>query len=73
MKALLFTGPFSDADIAELAETVRQIDQRAPDQHYNLAIADLDRQPSIEETVGTLEKIFPRVPDRPVDWWMKPL
>jgi hypothetical protein len=74
MKALLFTGPFADGDVAELAATLRRIERRDPARHYNLAIADLDHQPSIEETIATLEKIFPRVPGQPgPDFWMKPL
>jgi hypothetical protein len=61
-KAIMISGPLTEADLAELMATMRAIEQRNPEGLYKAVIIDLARDPSIEEMTETLERIFPRVP-----------
>jgi hypothetical protein len=60
-KAVMICGPFSEADLAELLQTVRAIERRNPEGVYNVATRDLEREPSLEEMAERVLRIFPRV------------
>jgi len=40
---MLISGPLNDDDVRELAETLRCIERRDPEKHYNIVVTDLDQ------------------------------
>jgi hypothetical protein len=62
MKAIIFTGPFTTDELAELTEALRRIEQRDPARHFNVVVNELDHEPSITEAAELVERIFPRLP-----------
>jgi hypothetical protein len=61
-KAIMISGPLTEADLAELTAAMRMIEQRNPEGLYKAMIIELARDPSLEEMAATLERIFPRLP-----------
>lgn len=61
-RALLISGPFSNAELAELTEAMRRIERRHPDQMYRLLATELDQEPSLDDLMVLLEQTFPRLP-----------
>ena len=66
-KALLISGPFSEADIEELMVTMRRIEQRDPNSTYHAMIVPLEENASIEEMERLVLEVFPRLPDQQPD------
>jgi hypothetical protein len=66
-RALMIAGPLSEADLRELMETLRAIEQRNPEGVYKAMIRDLERDPSLEEMADRLHGIFPRLPGQEPD------
>ena len=44
---MLISGPLNDDDVRELAETLRCIERRDPEKHYNIVVTDLDHEPAM--------------------------
>lgn len=61
-KAIMIAGPFTEADLRTLLETMRAIEQRNPTGVYQAVVVDLERDPSLEEMAERMERIFPRAP-----------
>lgn len=61
LKAMMISGPFSEDDIAEMADAMRAIERRNPDGVYKLMVNDLESDVSLQEMAIMLERIFPRV------------
>ena len=62
---ILLQGPFNRQDVAELAQTLRRIEQRNTEGAYSMLIDEPDR-PS-EEIEAFLKQVFPRVEGTPVE------
>ena len=63
-KALMIAGPLTDADVTELLNTLRKIEQRTQGQIYRAVILDIEREPTIAEMQETIERVFQPTPDR---------
>lgn len=63
--AILVTGPFEEADVKELLETLRRIERRKPQEVFELRMEGKDM--SSQEIQAWVERIFPRVSGVPVD------
>jgi hypothetical protein len=61
MKALMLSGPFGEAEIAELLAALRAIEQRTPERRFRAVVVDVDGDLSLEETEQMLKRVFPRV------------
>ena len=64
MKALIISGPFTLAELQELADTMRSIERRQPHNHYQMVVKDLEGEPSVEELTDMLDRLFPKLPGR---------
>jgi hypothetical protein len=62
---ILLKGPFTNEDIAVLAETVRAIERRQPHEEFRMMIADEGK--TAEEAEAMLQQVFPFVEGAPVE------
>jgi hypothetical protein len=62
-KALMIAGRLTEADVTELLNTLRKIEQRTKGQIYRAVILDIEREPTIPEMQETIARVFP-APDR---------
>ena len=63
-KALIIAGPLTEADLTELLNTLRKIEQRTPTHMYQAVILEIERSPTIAEMQETIGRVFPPTPDR---------
>src|SRR6516162_220179 len=63
-KALMIAGTLTEADVTELVNTLRKIEQRTQGQIYRAVILDIEREPTIAEMQETIERVFQPTPDR---------
>ena len=63
-KALMIAGRLTEADVTELLNTLRKIEQRTKGQIYRAVILDIEREPTIAEMQETIERVFQPTPDR---------
>lgn len=64
-RAILVTGPFEEADVKELLETLRRIERRRPQEVFELRMEGKDM--TSQEIQAWVERIFPRASGVPVD------
>ena len=57
-KALMIAGPLTDADVTELLNTLRKIEQRTQGQIYRAVILDIEREPTTAEMQERIELVF---------------
>jgi hypothetical protein len=62
-KALMIAGPLTDADVTELLNALRKIEQRTQGQIYRAAILDIEREPTIAEMQERIRLVFQPTPD----------
>jgi hypothetical protein len=68
--AILIKGVFTEADWAELARTLRSIEQRHPEQTYHLVALDPSVDP-LEDGLDILKRTFPYVDHQPAYFGVK--
>jgi hypothetical protein len=61
--AVMIAGPLTEADLTELLNTLRKIEQRTHSQIYRAVILDIEREPTIAEMQETIERVFQPTPD----------
>lgn len=70
MRSIVLSGPFTDADFAELVAVVRRIDERHPGERFEVIAIDADG--SLEHGARLLAKALPPAPDRTTAIWKVP-
>jgi hypothetical protein len=69
-RGMLLSGAFTEADFAEILESVRTIEQRAPDKLYHATFTDVpggdsdDQAQATDAALAHLHRIFPRLRER---------
>ena len=63
-KALMIAGAKTEADVTELLNTLRKIEQKTQSQIYRAVILDIRREPTIAEMQETIGRVFEPTPDR---------
>ena len=63
-KALMIAGQLTEADLTELLNTLRKIEQRTPAQMYQAVILEIEREPTLAEMQETIGRVFPPTPER---------
>jgi len=67
-RALLISGFFDEAEIADLMLLVRSIERRHPEQLYRIdMIGENYHHATTEESARFLERVFPTLEGKPVD------
>jgi hypothetical protein len=61
--AVMIAGPLTEADVTELLNTLRKIEQRTESQIYQAVILNIEREPTIAEMQETIERVFQPTPD----------
>lgn len=62
VRAIALRGPFTDADVAELADVIRRIDSRNPTATFEFYALDPDE--SVFESKRLMAQVLPEMPDR---------
>lgn len=61
MKTLILKGPFSDPDIVDILQLLRQIERQSPQETFSALIVDDSETVTGNDALTTLKRVFPRL------------